>query len=219
MKSILGTLAATTLFVCQPAAADLYLNIAGIKGESTVKGYEVSIPVNSFQWQASLAGSPQAGNTTWNISDASFSQVMDSSFVYLFQTVSGGGVLGNATLYAVKPGGTNTHFNYFQAVFGDNQPTSLALSTGGETPSVSYSFAMQSVTLRYRQQLITGQPGTWVEGTFSRRSNGTASFVGDPTVFQGLSQAVTQVPEPASWALLLVGTLLTGAAARHRQRA
>ena len=217
MKTILGTLAATTLFVCQPAAADLYLNIAGIKGESTVKGYEGSIPVNSFQWQASLAGSPQPGNTTWNISDASFSQALDSSFVYLFQTVSSGGVLGDATLYAVRPG--NTSFNYFQAVFGNNQLTSLALSTGGDLPSVSYSFAMQSVTLRYRQQLVTGQPGAWVEGTFSRRPNGTASFLGDPTVFQGLSQAVTPVPEPASWALLLVGTLLTGAAARRRQTA
>lgn len=217
MKTILGTLAATTLFVCQPAAADLYLNIVGIKGESTVKGYEGSIPVNSFQWGASLAGSPQAGSTAWTMSDATFSQVMDSSFVYLFQTVSSGGFLGDATLSAVKAGASP--YNYFQAVFGGNQLTNLALSTGGEVPSVSYAFAMNSVTLRYRPQLSNGSPGTWVEGTFVRSPTGTASFVGDPTVLLGLSESVTPVPEPAAWALLLAGALVTGVAVRRRPAA
>ncbi len=217
MKTLLGTLAATTLFVCQPAAADLYLNIVGIKGESTVKGYEGSIPVNSFQWGASLAGSPAVGTTAWTISDASFSQMLDSSFIYLFQTVASGGFLGDATLYAVKTGASP--FNYFQALFGGNQLTTLTMATGGDVPSVAYSFAMNSVTLRYRPQLASGAPGAWVQGSFVRSVGGGVSFVGDPTVFAGLSQAVTPVPEPAAWALMLLGTLLTGAAVRRRQLA
>ncbi len=218
MKTILGTLAATTLFVCQPAAADLYLNIVGIKGESTVKGYEGSIPVQSFQWGASLAGSPQAGTTSWTISDASFTQLMDSSFIYLFQTVSSGGFLGNATLSATRPTG-NTPLTYFQAVFAGNQLTRLDMSTGGEYPQVAYAFAMKSVTLRYRSQLSTGQLGAWVEGSFVRGATGAASFIGDPMVFQGLSEAVIAVPEPASWLLLLAGALTTGIVARRRKSA
>lgn len=217
MKTILGTLAATTLFVCQPAAADLYLNIVGIKGETTLKGYEGTIPVSSFQWGAALAGSPAAGTTAWTISDASFSQLLDSSFIYLFQAVSGGGFIGDATVYAVKPGATP--FNYFQALYGGNQLTSLSLSTGGEVPYVAYSFAMDTVTLRYRQQLPSGAAGDWIEGKFTRGTGGKLSFDGDPAVFQGLSEAVTPVPEPAAWALMLVGTLLTGAAVRRRQQA
>lgn len=221
MKTILGTLAASTLFVCQPAAADLYLNITGIKGESTVKGYEGSIPVNSFQWGASLAAAPGAGGaTSWSISDASFSQQLDSSFIYLFQTLPGGGLLGDATLSATKTAGlSSAPFNYFQAVFKGNQLTNLQMSTGGDLPSVAYSFAMESVTLRYRSQLPSGAAGSWVEGTFVQGPSGTAGFVGDASVFLGLSEAVTAVPEPATWALFLAGTLFTSVVVRRRQHA
>jgi type VI secretion system secreted protein Hcp len=215
MKTVLGTLAATTLFVCQPAAADLYLNIQGIKGESVVKGYEGSMEVNSFQWSAQLE-TPGPGQFDWMLSDASFTQTLDSSFIYLFQTLSDGGLLGDATVYATRPSG-GTPINYFQAIFRNNQLTGLALSTGGDLPFVSYAFGMDTVTLRYRgQNPQTGALGQWVEGTFTRGAGGAASFSGDPTVFQGLAEAVTAVPEPSAWAMMLAGALLTGLVARRR---
>ena len=139
MKTILGALAATTLFVSQPASADLYLNIVGIKGESTVKGYEGSIPVNSFQWSASLTGGASA--PVWTLSDAHFTEILDSSFIYLFQTLSSGGTLGNATLYAAK----TSSGQYAAYVLAPQINTSMWFSSNSNTPSEAMSLTLQAL--------------------------------------------------------------------------
>lgn len=216
MKSILATLVGATLLAAVPAqaATDIYLNIAGIKGESTVKGYEGAIAVLAWSWGLSNSGSPLFGAGKTNVQDLNWTQYLDSSFPQLFSYLTKGDDPGEATLYAVRPGVGG--YNYFQAIFDGNLLTSIATGgSGGEDQfTANVSLAMTSVTLRYRPTAIAD----WVEASYTQPAPGAAlTFSGDPQALRGLSLAMASaVPEPASWALMLGGLLLTGVALRRR---
>ena len=74
--------------------------------------------------------------------------------------------------------------------------------------------ATTGVKLRYRPT----STANWVEASFSQATQmAGATFSGDPLAMQGLSLAMaSNVPEPASWALMLGGLALTGVALRRR---
>lgn len=217
MKSILATLVGATLLAAVPAQAaiDMYLNIAGIKGESTVKGYEGAIPVLAWSWGVSNSGHPLFGAGKTNVQDLSWTQYLDSSFPQLFSKLTTGTDPGTATLYAVKPGAGG--YNYFQAIFDGNLITSISTGgSGGEDRfTLNATMAMTSIKLRYLPDPT--KPTQWVEAFFDQSKSAGATFSGDPLALRGLSLAmVSEVPEPASWALMLGGLLLTGVALRRR---
>lgn len=219
MKSILATLVGATLLAAVPAqaATDIYLNIAGIKGESTVKGYEGAIEALAWSWGVSNSGTALGGAGKTNVQDLSWTQYLDSSYPQLFSKLTTGTDPGKATLYAVKPGAGGNSYNYFQAIFDGNLITSL--STGGsggeERFTLNASMAMTSITLRYLPDPT--KPTAWVEAFFDQSKATSATFSGDPQALRGLSLALASpVPEPASWALMLGGLLVTGVALRRR---
>jgi len=195
------------------AATDMYLNIVGIKGESTVKGYEGATPVLAWSWGLSNTGSAGSAGRI-SLQDLSWTQYLDSTFIQLYSKLTTNAALGTATLDAVStgPGG----YNYFEAIFDGNFLSSLTTGgSGGETRfTANATMSMTSVTLRYRPTAT----GVWVAATFTQPSPATgAIFSGDPDALIGLNLALTSaVPEPASWALMLGGLLLSGAALRRR---
>ena len=217
MKSILATLVGATLLAAVPAqaATDLYLKIDGIKGESKMKGYEGAIDVLAWSWGVSNSGHPLFGAGKTNVQDFSWTQYLDSSYPDLFSKLTTGTDPGKATLYAVKPGVGG--YNYFQAIFDGNLLSSLSTGgSGGEDRfTLNATMAMTSITLRYLPDPT--KPTQWVEAFFDQSKITSAAFSGDPQALRGLSLAmVSEVPEPASWALMLGGLLLTGVALRRR---
>jgi type VI secretion system secreted protein Hcp len=216
MKSVLATLVGATLLATVPAqaATDLYLNIVGIKGESTVKGYEGSTSVLAWSWGLSNPGSAGGGAGKIYLQDLSWTQYLDSSFIQLYSNLTTNTPLGTATLDAVSAG--TGGYNFFEAIFGGNFLSSLQTGgSGGEDRfTVNASMSMTSVTLRYRPSATAN----WIVASFTQTSPAVgAVFSGDPDALIGLNLALTSaVPEPASGALMLGGLVLCGAALRRR---
>jgi hypothetical protein len=106
--------------------------------------------------------------------------------------------------------------------------SSYSVSGGSQAPVSFELTSLGQSTMSWRPLLATGERGDWIEGTWDRD---TGRFIGDLAVLGAFDElgaerwadgtlAITAaVPEPGSWALMLLGAAVVGARLRRQRLA
>ena len=195
------------------AASVYFLQIDNIKGESTNKGHEEWIDIDSFSWGVSNSGTVGIGGGASSgkpvFSPFSWTQLVDKSVPPMLGGVASGKHYPNATLdvqqASAKPAGV-----FFQMKFDDVLLTKLDIVGAGDRPNVAGAFVYSKITMTYRPQKADGSLGAPVVGGWDLKGN-KAAFFGSPDVLQGQILAgptPNAVPVPA--AVWLFGSGLLG---------
>ena len=203
------------------AQAAYFLQLDGIKGESTDKDHKDWINFNSFSWGVSNSapiGGSGSGSGKAVFDDFSWSQGLDKSVTGLFSYVASGKHIKTAVVDFQSSG--DKPIVYFKMTFNDVLLSEVSLQgSGGNKPFVDASFSYDKVTLDYWDQKPDGSRGPKSTASYDLKT-GKGSVPSVAGLFaQGLSgPVVTSVPEPETYTMLMAGLGLLGAIARRRQR-
>jgi type VI secretion system secreted protein Hcp len=144
-------------------AFDAYLKLDGIEGESTAKGNEKQIMVESFSWGASNPAqiNPAGGGIgTGRVTMSSFSiqKRQDATSPELFECCCTGKHIKKGWLYVRKQGGDQGVFHEleFETLIVESLQWSGA-SGGEDVPTESVSFAFKKVTFGFAKQKPDGK--------------------------------------------------------------
>jgi type VI secretion system secreted protein Hcp len=141
-------------------AFDTYLEVKGVEGEATAKGFEKKIEIYSFSWGASNPTTVSSGSTGLSAGKVSLSgfNVMkktEKSSPTLFSACCNGKHFDDATVTMRKAAGEAGQKPFLIYKFTDVMVESIQWSgsTGGDdTPTESVSFAYKKVEIEYQQQ-------------------------------------------------------------------
>lgn len=189
------------------AASDYLLELEGVKGES-----KSSAAIEEFRWhQATADGGFYAFGPTF----AGGVRVATSD-------LGGDGRWESMVLKATSPdGGTFYHYE-----MKDVLVTSWQTSAAQDHKDWIMIESMSGPTMRWQPPTPNGGRGDWIEGTWDAE---TGRFLGDPAVMGAFDDlgavrwadgtlAITgAVPEPESWALMLLGAAAIGTRLRQRR--
>jgi type VI secretion system secreted protein Hcp len=137
-------------------AFDAFLQLAGVKGEATAKGFEGAIEILSFSWGASnpinVAGGGM-GSGKVSVSDFNIMKKTDVASNTMFQKCCTGEHFDTATVSFRKAGGEQViYLKYeFTEVFVSSIQWSGS-SGGDDVPTESASFAFKQVKVTYQPQ-------------------------------------------------------------------
>lgn len=159
-------------------AFDAYLNLQGITGEATRKGFEGWIEIESFSFGASnpvSIGTASTGAGAGKVSLSSFNTLKrtDSSSPVLFQKCCSGQHFAKVSLALNKAGG-DAAVKFLQYDFTEVFVDSIQWSGSGggeETPSESLSFAFASINVTYTPQKVTGEAGSAIVAGWDVKAN------------------------------------------------
>jgi type VI secretion system secreted protein Hcp len=139
-------------------AFDTYVELTGIEGEATAKGFEKKIEIFSFSWGASAPvtiGSGTGGISASRVSISSFNVMKktEKSSTKLFQACCGGTHFDSATVTMRKATGAETGQKAFLIYkFTDVMVESIqwsGSSGGDDTPTESVSLSFGKVEVEY----------------------------------------------------------------------
>ena len=162
-------------------AIDVYLQIDGIKGESTDTSHKDWIEVKSVQWEVlqpkSATASTGGGHTAERTEhrDIVISKLADLSSPLLLQNCSSGKTLPKAKLEFMRADGQGDRVKYFEIELENVLISSVAPEVRqgdilGEDVSLKYS----KVKWKYTQQKVNGGTGGNTSGGWDLSSNKVA---------------------------------------------
>lgn len=159
-------------------AADIFIKIGDIKGESTDDSHKDSIEVLSWSWGLSNAGSAHVGAGQGSpgkvsVSDLTITKFLDMSTPPLIESCMKGSHIAKAVLTLRKPSGDGTPLEFFnitmESVYVTSVSESGAASSGLPMESVSLNFA--KVKVEYKVQQETGASGPTAKMAWDIRSH------------------------------------------------
>ncbi len=200
------------------------MQVANIKGGSTLKGYQNWIDVNSFSWGVSVAApnfGSGAGAGKAVLSDFSWSQLVDQSAPGLFLDAVKGANIPSITFDVLKTGGNGQPTKYFEMSFTNAMITSLNYSgsSGDNGVNLNGSFAYQSVKMTYWPTDNKGAIGSPVSASYDLKTR-TGNIGALLSVYsQGVAGPVSPVPEPEIYGMMAAGLGLMGFMVRRKKSA
>ncbi len=155
-------------------AFDTFLELAGIEGESTAKGFEKKIEIYSFSWGASnpsSIGSGSSGLSAGKVSISSFNimKKSDMASAKLFQRCCEGQHIATAKVTMRKAGGEAGQQIFLTYEFTSCMVDSIqwsGSSGGDDTPTESLSLAFGAVKVTYFKQDAKGKMSKAGEGAW-----------------------------------------------------
>ncbi|MBK7423004.1 MAG: type VI secretion system tube protein Hcp [Propionivibrio sp.] len=204
------------------AQAAYFLQLDGIKGESTDKDHKDWINFNSFSWgvtNSAPVGGGGGGSGKAVFQDFSWYQGLDRSITGLFSSVATGKHIKTAVVDFQSSG--EKPIVYFKMSFNDVLLSEVSLQgSGGNKPFVDASFSYAKVTLDYWDQKPDGSRGTKSTASYDlKQGKGSVSALAGIYALGLIGpESVASVPEPETYAMLMAGLGLMGLIARRRQR-
>ncbi len=137
-------------------AADAYIDIDGIKGESNDKTHKEMIEVLSFSWGASNGASfshgTGGGAGKVSFTDLSIMSMASKASPLLMLACATGSHQKKAMLYVRKAGGEQLDFYTVELTDVLVATYQTSGSSGGEIPSESFSLAFAKINFEYKPQ-------------------------------------------------------------------
>jgi len=162
-------------------AFDTFLNLSGVKGESTRKGFEGWIEVFSFSLGATnptTVGTTSGGGGAGKVSLSDFSVMKkcDVASPSVFQNCCKGTHYDTATISLNKAGGGAAPVTFLKYDFQEVYVSAVnwSGSSGQDEATESVTFAYGAVTITYQAQPTTGDPGTTAATNWDQRTVATA---------------------------------------------
>ena len=134
----------------------IILEIASIKGNCIIEGYEDQTIIQSFSHSASMPMQMDRANTERtagrpNFSEMNFSKMSDVATPALYAACVAGTKLGEAKIHIGRTEGAK-FMSLIEYVLSDAMVSNISTSGGGGQPSDSFSLNYTTITQVYSQQ-------------------------------------------------------------------
>ncbi|NHZ90042.1 type VI secretion system tube protein Hcp [Massilia sp. CCM 8733] len=162
-------------------AIDVYLQLDGIKGESTDSSHKDWIECQSVSWEVlqpkSATASTGGGHTAERTEhrDIVIAKLADLATPLLLQNCSSGKTLGKAKIEFLRADGQGDRIKYFEIELDNVIISSVAPAVSqGDILSENLSLKYSKVKWKYTQQKIGGGAGGNTSGGWDLATNKTA---------------------------------------------
>ena len=147
-------------------AADYFLKLDGIKGESTDEKHKDEIEFDSFSWGVSNEGSMGrgggGGTGKAQFQDIHFTKQSDLSSPPLMKAAASGEHIAKAVITCRKAAGKGGQFDYLIITMTDVMVSSYQSSGSAGSTSIpvdSFSLNFSTIEYKYTTQTADGKPG------------------------------------------------------------
>ncbi len=161
-------------------SVDVYLQIEGIRGESTDAGHAGWIECDNVFWSvlqpASATASTGGGHSAEraDLSDITFNKVSDLASPILLQTCAQGKTIPKAKFEFMRADGAGTPIKYFEIELENVMISGVTpSSSGGSGLSEAIALKFAKVKWKYIQQKIAGGAGGNTSGGWNLMTNRT----------------------------------------------